>query len=151
VHAALVAGETILAEFGEVAQAVRERFGIDAAVYGAVISLDALARVTTPAVRYEPLPRFPSVQRDMAFVIDDPALAAADVERAVREEAGPLLRAVSVFDVFRFPDGRRSVAWRLTFQAADRTLTDDEVNTIHARVAARVGSQFHITLRGGGG
>ena len=140
-------------------------------MYGAVISLDALARVrlsgdltlaltgvstmasggAVTAVRYEPLPRFPSVQRDMAFVIDDPALVAAEVERAIVEEAGPLLRAVSVFDVFRFPDGRRSVAWRLTFQAADRTLTDDEVNTIHARVAARVGAQFHIALRGGGG
>ncbi|MEX2148070.1 MAG: phenylalanine--tRNA ligase subunit beta [Candidatus Rokuibacteriota bacterium] len=150
VHGALVAGATIVAEFGEIAQGVRERFGIDAAVYGAVISLDALARLTAPVVRYQPLPRFPSVQRDMAFVIDDPALAAAEVERAITEEAGPLLRAVGVFDVFRFPDGRRSVAWRLTFQAADRTLTDDEVNTIHARVAARVGLQFHITLRGGG-
>jgi phenylalanyl-tRNA synthetase beta chain len=151
VHGALVTGDTILAEFGEVAQGVRERFGIDAAVYGAVISLDALARVAPPVVRYEPLPRLPSVQRDMAFVIDDPGLAAADVERAIAEEAGPLLREVSVFDVFRFPDGRRSVAWRLTFQAAERTLTDDEVNTIHARVAARVGSQFNIALRGGGG
>ena len=151
VHGALMAGNEIVAEFGEVAQAVRERFGIDAPVYGAVISLDALARVAPPVVRYEPLPRFPSVQRDMAFVIDDPGLVAAEVERAIVEEAGPLLRAVSVFDVFRFPDGRRSVAWRLTFQAADRTLTDDEVNTIHARVAARVGAQFHIALRGGGG
>src|SRR5687767_2174522 len=150
VHGALVAGDAGLAEFGEVAQTVRERFGIDAPVYGAVISLDALARLEAPVVRYEPLPRFPSVQRDMAFVIDDPALPAADIERAIVQEAGPLLRAVGVFDVFRFPDGRRSVAWRLTFQAADRTLTDDEVNTIHARVAARVGSQFHITLRGGG-
>jgi phenylalanyl-tRNA synthetase beta chain len=117
-------------------------------VYGAVLSLDALAALAPPIVRYEPLPRFPSVQRDMAFVFEDPALAAAEVERVIREEAGPLLRAVSVFDVFRFPDGRRSVAWRLTFQAADRTLTDDEVNAIHARVAARVSSQFHITLRG---
>jgi phenylalanyl-tRNA synthetase beta chain len=150
VHGALVAADDIVAEFGEVAQAVRERFGIDPPVYGAVISLDALTRMTAPVVRYEPLPRFPSVQRDMAFIIDDPALPAADVEGAITEEGGPLLRAVSVFDVFRFADGRRSVGWRLTFQAADRTLTDDEVNTIHARVAARVGSQFHITLRGGG-
>jgi phenylalanyl-tRNA synthetase beta chain len=151
VHGALVAGDAVLAEFGEIAQTVRARFGIDAPVYGAVISLDALAGLHAPVVRYEPLPRFPSVQRDMAFVIDDPALPAAEIERGIVQEAGPLLRAVSVFDVFRFPDGRRSVAWRLTFQAADRTLTDDEVNTIHARVAARVGAQFHIALRGGAG
>ena len=53
-----------------------------------------------------------------------------------------------MFDVFRLPDGSRSIAWRLTFQADDRTLTDDEVNAIHARVAARVGAELGITLRG---
>ena len=42
----------------------------------------------------------------------------------------------------------RSLAWRLVFQASDRTLTDDEVNTIHARVVRRVCDEFHISLRG---
>ncbi|HSF03521.1 MAG TPA: hypothetical protein VLA62_10945, partial [Solirubrobacterales bacterium] len=86
---------------------------------------------------------------DMAFVIADPELTVAAVERVIRTEAGPLLRGVSVFDVFRLPDGRRSVAWRLTFQAEDRTLTDDEVNAIHERVTRRVSNELHITLRSG--
>ena len=72
----------------------------------------------------------------MAFVVGaDQEIAAADVEAALREEAGPLLHDITLFDLFRFPDGRRSLAWRLTFQAQDRTLTDEEVNAIHARVA----------------
>jgi phenylalanyl-tRNA synthetase beta chain len=50
--------------------------------------------------------------------------------------------------VFRLPEGGRSVAWRLTFQADDRTLTDDEINTIHRRVADAVGREFGISLRG---
>ena len=87
--------------------------------------------------------------RDVAFVIADPALTAAAVERVIRDAAGPLLRAVSVFDVFRLPDGRRSVGWRLTFQAEDRTLTDEEVNAIHERVTRRVSNELHITLRSG--
>jgi phenylalanyl-tRNA synthetase beta chain len=149
VHGALVTADgTVLAEFGEIEQAVCARFGIDAPVFGAVVSLDALARLTPPTPRHQPLPRYPAVQRDMAFVIDRPQLTAAEVEAAIRAEAGPLLRRVAVFDVFRFPDGRRSVAWRLTFQAEDRTLTDDEVNAIHARVAERVGARLGITLRG---
>ena len=53
-----------------------------------------------------------------------------------------------MFDVFRLPDGQRSVAWRLTFQADDRTLTDEEINTIHERVAARVSAELGLTLRG---
>ena len=67
---------------------------------------------------------------------------------AIAQAAGPLLREVAVFDVFRLADGARSVAWRLTFQADDRTLTDEEVNAIHARVAEAVSRQFGITLRG---
>ena len=99
-------------------------------------------------VRYAALPRFPSIQRDMAFVLADPATSAAEVAAAIRQHAGPLLRDVGVFDVFRLPDGGRSVAYRLTFQAEDRTLTDEEINTVHARVAEAVSARFGITLRG---
>ena len=149
-HGALLAADgTVLAEFGEVAAAARAAFGIEAPVFGAAVSLDAVAAVPVPARRYRLLPRFPSVQRDVAFVIADPGLTAAAVERAIRAEAGPLLRALTVFDVFRLPDGGRSVGWRLTFQAEDRTLTDEEVNVIHERVTRRVSNELHITLRGG--
>jgi len=74
---------------------------------------------------------------------------AAQIESALREEAGPLLRRLVLFDVFPFPDGRSSLAWRLLFQAEDRTLTDDEVNAIQERVVRRITETFHITLRSG--
>jgi phenylalanyl-tRNA synthetase beta chain len=139
-----------LAEFGEVAAPVRAAYGLDAPVFAAVIDLDAVAALPRHSVRYEALPRFPAVQRDMAFVVAaNQDVAAADVEAGLREEAGPLLRDVALFDVFRFPDGRRSLAWRLTFQAADRTLTDEEVNAIHAQVARRITGRFGLVLRTG--
>jgi phenylalanyl-tRNA synthetase beta chain len=143
-------GGVVLAEFGEVAAPVRAAYGLDAPVFAAAIDLDAVASLPRRAVRYEALPRFPAVQRDMAFVVAaDQAVAASEVEAALREEAGPLLREVGLFDVFRFPDGRRSLAWRLTFQAADRTLTDEEVNAIHAQVARRITERFGLVLRTG--
>jgi phenylalanyl-tRNA synthetase beta chain len=150
-HGVLVTGAgAALAEFGEIAAPVRAAYGLDAPVFAAVIDLDAVAALPAAAVRSEALPRFPAVQRDMAFVVAaDREVAAADVDAALREEAGPLLRDVSLFDVFRFPDGRRSLAWRLTFQAADRTLTDDEVNAIHAQVARRITERFGLQLRTG--
>ena len=146
--ALLVNGETA-AIFGEVAVAVRERLGIAPPVFAAMIPLDVAARLPRAAVRYEPLPRYPSVTRDVAFVIDaDQTLTAQAIEAAMAAEAGPLLRELTLFDVFRFPDGRRSLAWRLVFQASDRTLTDDEVNAIHAQLVQRVCDRFHISLRG---
>jgi phenylalanyl-tRNA synthetase beta chain len=147
-HGSLVsaAGEPV-AEFGEVTAAARAQFGIEAPVFAAAVRLDPLPR-DREVTRARALPRFPSVQRDMAFQLADARLTTAAVEVVIRREAGPLLRDVAVFDVFPLPDGSRSVAWRLTFQADDRTLTDDEVNAIHARVAARVATELGITLRG---
>jgi phenylalanyl-tRNA synthetase beta chain len=148
-HGRFVAADgAVLGEFGEVAAAVRAASGIDAPVFAAALDLDALAARPRPVPQHEPLPRFPAVQRDMAFVVGaDRTLAAADLEAALSAEAGPLLRDLTLFDVFRFPDGRRSLAWRLTFQAADRTLTDDEVNAIHARMSGAITSRFGVTLR----
>ena len=147
-HASLVT-ETgdVVAEFGELAAAARERFGLDPPVFVAAISLDRLPSMPI-APRYRPLPRFPSVQRDMAFAIGDPELTVATVQAGIARAAGALLRQVAVFDVFRLPDGARSVAWRLTFQADDRTLTDEEINAIHRRVADAVSREFGIALRG---
>jgi phenylalanyl-tRNA synthetase beta chain len=147
-HATLVAGDTVVGEFGEISAAARRAFDIDVPVFAAALPLDAGVPLAPRPVRYEALPRFPSIQRDMAFVLRDPTTSAAAVAEAIREQAGPLLRDVSVFDVFRLPDGGRSVAYRLTFQADDRTLTDEEVNAIHARVADAVSRRFGITLRG---
>jgi phenylalanyl-tRNA synthetase beta chain len=149
-HGTLVAADgTVVAEFGEVAAGVRVAFDIDAPVFAAVLSLDALAGRARGGLRYEALPRYPAVQRDVAFVVDAGTdVTAAVIETAVRARAGALLRGLDLFDVFRFPDGRQSLAWRLTFQADDRTLTDDEINAIQERVARGVSEQFHITWRG---
>jgi len=146
---ALLIEEVEAAIFGEVALPVRTRLGIDVPVFAALVPLDVLARLPAPRVRYEPLPRYPSVARDVAFLIGaEGEPTAAVIEAAIAGEAGPLLREMILFDVFRFPDGRRSLAWRLVFQASDRTLTDDEVNAIHTRVVRRVCDEFHISLRG---
>jgi len=150
-HGTLVAdGGAILGEFGEVAAALRESLGIPAPVFAAVLSLDAVGTVAPAPTRYQALPRFPAVERDLAFVVGDGQTpTAAQIESALREEAGPLLRRLVLFDVFPFPDGRSSLAWRLLFQAEDRTLTDDEVNAIQERVVRRITETFHITLRSG--
>src|SRR5882762_6429221 len=149
-HGTLVGeGGTILGEFGEIAASIRESMGISAPVFAAVVSLDTAGAATPAPMRYQALPRFPVVERDLAFVVGaDQTLTAAQIESALRREAGPLLRQVVLFDVFRFPDGRTSLAWRLLFQAEDRTLTDDEVNAIQDRLVQQVTGTFHITLRG---
>jgi phenylalanyl-tRNA synthetase beta chain len=147
-HATLLVGDRAVGEFGEVAAPARAAFGIDVPMFAAALKLDdglPFARVTP---RYAALPRFPAVQRDMAFALGERPVTADAIAEVIRREAGPLLRGLAVFDVFPLPDGRRSLGFRLTFQADDRTLTDDEVNAIHARVARSVCDALGLTLRG---
>jgi phenylalanyl-tRNA synthetase beta chain len=147
-HAALLSAGRPLGEFGEVAAATRQAFGIDVPVFAAALSLEHGLPFVRQTPRYAPLPRFPAVQRDIAFVLGERPVSTTAIAEAIRAEAGPLLRALGVFDVFVLPDGRRSIGFRLTFQAEDRTLTDDEVNAIHTRVVQRVGAALGLTLRG---
>jgi len=82
--------------------------------------------------------RHPAVERDLAVVVPE-ALPAANVERAIRSAAGPDLVSLRLFDVYRgapLRDEEKSVAWRLVFQSAERTLTDAEVDAAIERVTA---------------
>ena len=136
--------------FGEVALGVREVFDLPAPVFLAELSLTALLDLPRREVRYQPLPRFPAVQRDLAVIV--PAeVTAGQVEVAIRSMKLPLLSRITLFDVYeggQVGAGKRSLAWSLTFQAADRTLTDKEVNELHAKIVAEVGRRFGAEIRG---
>lgn len=130
--AAVVCGGERIGVLGLVAAGVAERHGIPAgdAVYVADIDLDAAERLAPRAEpRVEPLPRFPSVTRDISILVAD-TLAAAEVRRTIREAAPATLVRVREFDRYQgkgVPDGKISLSLRLTFRSPDRTLTDTEV------------------------
>ena len=133
--AVLRAGGETVGVLGEIDPAVAEAFGIGERVAWFECDLGRLLESHVDRPRYRPPSRFPSSDIDLAFVIAD-ATPAATVEAALRRAAGDTVVALHLFDVFRDADrlgpGRRSVAWRLRLQAADRTLTDAEVGEIRA-------------------
>lgn len=148
--ARLVRGATDLGWFGEVALAAREVFDLPAPVFAAELSVTALTALPSPTVRYEPLPRFPAVQRDLAIVVSS-EVTAGQVEAAIRALDLPLLSRITLFDVYtggQVGAGRRSLAWSLTFQAPDRTLTDAEVSRVHSLIVTEVARQFGAEVRG---
>jgi len=86
--------------------------------------------------RLQPLPRFPSVERDLAVVVED-TVAAAAVLGAIRESAGDLLEQVRAFDEYRgaqVAEGYKSIAFTLTFRSPERTLTDAEVDNVMSEI-----------------
>jgi len=131
--AVLIAGGETVGVLGEIDPAVTEAFDIAERVAWLECDLGRLLESHLDDPRYSPPSRFPSSDIDLAFVIDD-ATPAADVESALRTAAGDTLVTLQLFDVFRdaarLGAGRRSVAWPLRLQSADRTLTDAEVGEI---------------------
>ena len=89
------------------------------------------------------------MERDLALVVAD-RVAAADVEAAIRAQAGPLLQGVGLFDLYRgkgVPEGHRSLAYRLRFVSADRTLTDEEVDRSVQRVVEHLARGLGVERR----
>jgi phenylalanyl-tRNA synthetase beta chain len=109
---------------------------------------DAMLRPDVP--RYQPLPAFPPIERDLALLVPD-SLPAERVGTTARDAAGDLLEDVRVFDVYRgkgVPDGQRSIAFRLRFRSPERTLTDDDADAAVKRVLKRLQEELGVRRRG---
>jgi phenylalanyl-tRNA synthetase beta chain len=134
--------------FGPIHPDVTDALELDGEVILIDLSLEAfVGRNTIPT--YVAIPRFPAATRDIALVVKD-GVPAGDVARAVREAAGALASDVRIFDRFvggQVPEGCASLAFHVVYRAADRTLTDVEVDAAHENVVREVGARFGATLR----
>lgn len=113
-------------------------------IYVAELNLGALLASAEEPVRYAPLARFPSVVRDVTLLADRRATFAEMRGSALATNAEHL-RAVALVYVYegeRVPEGKRSVTLRLEYRADERTLRDEEVDELHARVVAALGERF---------
>jgi phenylalanyl-tRNA synthetase beta chain len=126
---------------------------LDAAapVLFAELHLDALP-AGAAVQKYREIPRFPATARDIAMLAPL-HLAHAEIEQILRGANEPLLMEVELFDVFADPSGvripadKKSLAYSLTYRSAEKTLTADEVNAVHARLKERLISTLAVTLR----
>ena len=129
----------------------RDALGLDVAGDIAVVEVDlgALESIGRAPSTYRAIPRLPASARDIALVVSE-RIAAGEVEAAVRLAAGDLAEEVRLFDRFTggtIPADHASLAFRVVYRSADRTLTDAEVDAQHAKVVSEVTSRFGATLR----
>ena len=124
------AGDRCIGIFGQVHPLVAQNYGVDAELYCAELSLDQLAQARGADPEYVPLPKFPSVTRDIAVVCDE-AVTVGALEEAIRKGAKGLLKEVTLFDIYRgkgIDAGKKSVAFNLVLRADDRSLTGEEAD-----------------------
>lgn len=147
--ARVMAGEAALGCLGRISGPPVARYDLSETVYALDLDLEAiLARAAAGRV-YEPLPRFPAVKRDYAFVVATGVTAGA-LLAAARRAAGDLVDEIEVFDRFQgksLAEDRQSIGLRLTLRAPDRTLTAAEVDEVTRKLVAALGREFGAELR----
>lgn len=114
------------------------------------INLEKILSIDTEALIYVPVPRFPSISRDIALVVDS-ATSAGTLEKVIRSAGGKLLKNVSLFDLYEgdnVEEGKKSIAFSLTYADPERTLTDEEVVKAHDKVLKALTEQSGALLRG---
>jgi phenylalanyl-tRNA synthetase beta chain len=114
------------------------------------LSLKAVLDEATAALRYEAIPRFPSITRDIALVVDKETVSGL-LKDVIQQAGGKLLKEVSVFDLYegeRMEEGKKSIAYSLKYMDPERTLTDEEVTKVHNQVLEALKTQAGAVLRG---
>ena len=134
---------------GQVHPLVAANYGIDTDVYCAELNFTRLLNCRLPDATYTPLPKYPTVSRDLALVCDE-AITVSQVEDVIVSSAGKLLRDVKLFDIYRgtgIPEGKKSMAFSLELRADDRTLTDTDSEGVVQKVLAALKEQLNAALR----
>jgi phenylalanyl-tRNA synthetase beta chain len=149
--ALLRVGEAEIGVLGEIHPAVREAFEIpDRRVAAAELDLEHLLELAPATWFVEPISAYPAVLQDLAVVVDE-AVPAAGVQELIAQTGGFLLKEVRLFDVYRgepIPEGKKSLAYGLAFQAPDKTLSDRVVAKQVKRIVGRLRRELGAELRG---
>jgi len=132
---------------GRVKSGVATRFGIERDVYVAECVMDFLAQQSSRV--YQPLPRFPKVKRDLAFLVDHTATV-GEIGEAIRTASGEKLVSLELFDVYEgenVPQGKKSLAFSLEIQSRERTLADADIEALLKRVVTHLEKDHGAVLR----
>ena len=123
-------GDTYVGVFGQIHPLTADNYGVDGELYCAELRFDALFGAMGADPEYVPLPKFPSISRDIAVVCGK-EITVGKLEAAIRKGAKGLLKEVTLFDVYAgpgVPEGKKSVAFNLMLRADDRSLTGEEAD-----------------------
>jgi len=148
--ARIMLGDSQIGVMGELHPLVKEQYDLKPHTFlAAELDLELILSSTSSTVAIKSVKTFPPVLEDLAIVVDD-ATTAEKVEQVIRKAAGELLEDLTLFDVYRGEQigaEQKSLAFALTYQAADRTLTDEEVGKIRQKVILALEKELGAQLR----
>ncbi len=147
--ACVFAGGDLVGELGKVHPKVLEAFDLKRPLFAFRIDFERLFALSGAIPVYRGLPKFPPVARDMALIADE-QLPVEEPFEFIRSLNEPLMESVEIFDIFRSDQlgaAKKSIGYRITYRAPDRSLTDEEVNALHVELIGKVTAKFAVSLR----
>lgn len=142
-------GGKLLGTLGQIHPSVCTNFKIDTEVYAAVLDFELIAASATSDRQYTALPKFPAVTRDIAVIVDK-SVPVGDIVKVIKGQRSNILEDCKLFDIYegaQLGDNKKSVAYSITFRAADRTLTDDDVNPVTDKILNELECKLGAQLR----
>src|SRR6476660_8669983 len=133
-------------------QLLADKSSASTSVLVAELNADLLLHKGGSAKKFRELDRYPSITRDIAMIVPE-KLTHTEILRGIEEPAEPLLESMQLFDLFTTKEGAdptgsgKSLAYRLTYRAKNRTLTNEEVTAAHAKIRERLKRELGVTLR----
>jgi phenylalanyl-tRNA synthetase beta chain len=146
---AVVAGKKPIGFFGRIAKRICDFYELGEDVFVAEISISDLMERRQVNPNYQQIPRFPASERDLAFILDEETTA-GEVEKTIREQAEIFLTEIKLFDIYRgkqIEEGKKSLAFRLTFQSPEKTLNEEEINRSVLKIIQGVSKVHNAKLR----
>ncbi|MBI4843697.1 MAG: phenylalanine--tRNA ligase subunit beta [Nitrospirae bacterium] len=143
-----VDGERI-GSIGALHPAAAKNFDIKGDVTISEIYLDSIITRNSSLAVYKPIPKYPYVERDAAFIVDD-AVTVSEIEKEIFNARSDIIESVRLFDVYKgkpIPNDKKSLAFSIRYRSAERTLTDTEVDKLHGRIVDSVKANLKAELR----
>ena len=147
--ASIVCGGKKIGVIGQVHPTVADAFDVKCDVYAAELEVNEMISLSEKEIQFTPIPVYPAIERDLALVMNEEVMAGTVMD-IIRQNGGKALESVAVFDVYRgkgIDDGKKSIAFRLTYRLPDRTLSDDEVDKSVNKILKKLEAEADIVLR----
>ena len=143
-------GTDIIATLGEVHPEVLMNYDITKRAYLLEANITKIVKYSRANKKYVEVPKFPAVERDIAMVVDE-SVEVGQIEKIITKKGKKLLESVKLFDIYRdekIGEGKKSVAYSLIFRDKNKTLSDEEINTIMNNVISELEKNLGAELRG---
>ncbi|MGE5630887.1 MAG: phenylalanine--tRNA ligase subunit beta [Caulobacteraceae bacterium] len=134
---------------GEVHPDVLDKYDIPVRAYIAELNFEDIIEQSNLDVKYKQLPKYPSVERDIAVVVTE-EITAGQVEEIIRNKGGKLIEEVKLFDIYRgsqIPDGYKSMAYSIVYRSDEKTLSEEDITRVHNKIVNSLVNQVGAALR----